>query len=131
MRRADWQIQLSEFARTHARMPFEWGRNDCCLFTVDAVQAMTGIDHAARFRGYSTALAAARVVEQQGGIRQLAIDAWGPPVSPLLAGVGDVVMVINEDRELLAVCNGATAIGPGPEGLAVMDMAAAVAAWKI
>lgn len=131
MRRADWQMQLAAFARTHARMPFEWGRNDCCLFTVDAVQAMTGIDHAARFRGYSTALAAARVVEQHGGIRQLAIHAWGAPVSPLLAGVGDVVLVINEGRELLAVCNGTTAIGPGPDGLAVMDMDAAIAAWKI
>ncbi|WP_183024386.1 DUF6950 family protein [Variovorax sp. UMC13] len=131
MRRADWQLRLAEFAKKRVSMPFEWGRNDCCLFTVDAVLAMTGVDYAARFRGYSTALAAARVVEQQGGIRQLAVDAWGAPVSPLLAGVGDVVLVINESRELLAVCNGTTAIGPGPDGLAVMDMSAAIAAWKI
>lgn len=131
MRRADWQIQLSVFAQAHAHMPFEWGRNDCCMFTVDAVLAMTGVDHGAQFRGYSTAFAAARVVEQQGGIRQLAIDAWGEPVSPLRAGVGDVVLVINEGREVLAVCNGTTAIGPGPDGIAVMNMSAATAAWKI
>lgn len=131
MRRADWQLRLSAFVRSRAGMPFEWGRNDCCLFTVDAVQAVTGTDHAAGFRGYTTVLGAARIVERQGGIRQLAIDAWGEPVSPLRAGVGDAVLVINEGRELLAVCNGTTAIGPGPEGIAVMDMSAAVAAWKI
>lgn len=131
MRRADWQSRLAAFVQARAHMPFAWGRNDCCLFTVDAVQAMTGIDHASRFRGYSTALGAARVVERQGGIRQLAIDAWGEPVPALRAGVGDVVLVVNEGRELLAVCNGTTAIGPGPDGIAVMGVDAAVAAWKI
>ena len=131
MRRVDWQVCLAEFANKRLTMPFEWGRNDCCLFTVDAVLAMTGVDHAEKFRGYSTALAAARIVEKQGGILQLAIDAWGASVSPLRAGVGDVVLVINEGRELLAVCNGTTAIGPGPDGIAVMDMNAAIAAWKI
>lgn len=131
MRRRDWQLRLAEFAKERASMPFEWGRNDCCLFTVDAVAAITGVDHAARFRGYSTALAAARVVEEQGGVRQLAIDAWGPSVAPAFATVGDVVLMQNEGRELLAICNGTNAIGPGPERMDVMDMSNALAAWKI
>jgi hypothetical protein len=131
MRCADWQMRLADFAKSRASMPFEWGRNDCCLFTVDAGLAMTGVDHAAPFRGYTTALGAARVVERNGGIRQLATDAWGEPVMPLMAGVGDAVLLLNEGRELLAICNGTSALGPGPDGVAVMDMGAAIAVWKI
>lgn len=31
-------------------VPFAWGSNDCRLFAADAVQAMTGVDHAAELR---------------------------------------------------------------------------------
>lgn len=34
-------------------MPFTWGANDCALFVADAVEAMTGVDIAEDFRGYS------------------------------------------------------------------------------
>jgi len=131
MRRADWQMRLADFLKSRATAAFEWGRNDCCLFTVDAIEVMTGVDHAARFRGYTTALGAARVVQQEGGIRQLATDAWGSPVDPLMAAAGDAVLMLNEGRELLAICNGTNALGPGPDGIAVMDMTNALAAWKI
>lgn len=131
MRKQDWQARFAAFGKERASMPFEWGRNDCCLFTVDAVLAMTGIDHGAEFRGYRTALAAERILAERGGVRQLAIDAWGEPVSPLMAGVGDVVLVVNEGRELLAICNGTNVLSAGPTGIAVMGMDAAIAAWKI
>lgn len=131
MRRADWQARLAEFARERSAMPFEWGRNDCCLFTVDAVHAMTGKDHAISFRGYDTALGAERLLKANGGVRGLATGAWGEPVAPAYASVGDPVLMLNEGRELLAVCNGTGAIAAGADGVAVLDMTAALAAWKI
>lgn len=131
MRLTDWQLRLSEFAKERAAMPFEWGRNDCCLFTVDAVLAMTGIDHGAAFRGYETALEAERLLQLHGGVRQLATDAWGQPVRPAFAAVGDPVLMLNDGRELLAICNGTNAIGAGPDGIAVLHMDDALAAWKI
>lgn len=112
-------------------MPFEWGRNDCCLFAADAVLAMTGEDPAASLRGYSSALAAQRLIDEAGGLQALASQALGEPVSQLMAGVGDVVLLTNEGRELLAICNGINAVAPGPDGMVVLDMAAALAAWKI
>lgn len=112
-------------------MPFEWGRNDCCLFTVDAVLAMTGVDHGAAFRGYDSALGAERLLNANGGVRGLATAAWGAPVSPPFAAIGDPVLMLNEGRELLAVCNGTGAIAAGPDGTVVLDMSAALAAWKI
>ena len=112
-------------------MPFQWGRNDCCLFTVDAVLAMTGVDHGAAFRGYSTPKGAERLLKEHGGVKQLATDAWGEPFSPVYAAVGDPVLVLNDGRELLAICNGTNAIAAGPTGLVAIEMTAALAAWKI
>ena len=131
MRRLDWQERFAAFGKERAAMPFEWGRNDCCLFAADAVLAMTGEDPAASLRGYSSALAAQRLIDEAGGLQALASQALGEPVSQLMAGVGDVVLLTNEGRELLAICNGINAVAPGPDGMVVLDMAAALAAWKI
>jgi hypothetical protein len=128
----DWQQRFSEFAAERRSMPFEWGRNDCCLFAADAVLAIAGTDPAADLRGrYSDALGAMRLVEDQGGLRAIAFTALGEAVSPLMAGVGDVVLITNEGRELLAICNGVDAIGPGLDGMVALSMAAAIAAWKV
>lgn len=131
MRRIDWQLRLAEFVEARASMPFVWGQNDCCLFAADCVLAMTGHDPAAPLRGYSTALAAQRLIDEAGGLRELATRFLGEPVSPLMAGVGDVLLLVNEGRELLAICNGTCAIGPGGEGMAVLGIESAMAAWKI
>ncbi|WP_261803452.1 DUF6950 family protein [Variovorax sp. PAMC26660] len=48
-----------------------------------------------------------------------------------MAAVGDVVLLLNEGRELLGVCNGAIAIGPGENGRLALQMSAAIVAWKI
>lgn len=128
----NWQTTFAEFAAARASMPFVWGSNDCCLFAVDAVLAMTGKDHGVGWRGtYTTAAGAVRRVAKHGGLSQIATDALGEPVSPLMAGVGDVVLCINAGRELLAICNGGTALAPGERGMEVLGMDAAIAAWRV
>lgn len=124
-------MRFAEFARSRASMPFEWGKNDCCLFAADCVAAMTDVDPAAEMRGYSTALAANRLVHAEGGLQAMATRFLGVPVSPKFAAVGDVVLLENEGRQLLGVCNGTSVVGPGPDGLAVLSMEAAAAAWKV
>lgn len=131
MRRHDWQIRFSDFVQTRARLPFTWGSNDCCLFAADAVEAITGIDHAAALRGYDSAVSAQRLIEARGGIRQIAIDALGVEIAPEFAAVGDLVLLENAGRELLAVCNGTCALAPGEDGMAVLNMTAALAAWRV
>jgi hypothetical protein len=131
MRRHDWQMRLAAFAKERAAMPFEWGKNDCCLFAADAVLAMTGTDPAESLRGYASALAAQRLVDEAGGLRELVSQFLGGPVSPLMAAVGDVVLLENEGRDLLGICNGTNAVGPGEKGMAVLGMESALAAWKV
>lgn len=132
MRRRDWQQRFAAFGIERRGVPFAWGSNDCCLFAADAVLALTGVDPAQELRGaYDDAARAMRLVEDRGGLHAIACAALGQPVIPAMATVGDVVLVVNADRELLAICNGVNAIGPGKDGIAVMGMEAALAAWKV
>lgn len=123
--------------RLHAQIeaaratPFAWGRHDCCLFAADCVLALTGVDHAAAWRGtYTDAVGAQRVLMRQGGLRGLAGRA-GAPIAPLAARVGDVGIVTHAGRELLAVCAGEVWVCPGLTGLAAQPLDAALAAWRI
>jgi len=112
-------------------MPFSWGSNDCCSFAAAGVKALTGLDPMAPVAPYDDALGAARLIEEGGGLRHLADEMLGRSVSPLMAAVGDVILLMNEGREILGICNGTNILAPGKDGIATLDMTAAIAAWKI
>lgn len=131
MRLPDWQGRFSDFGKARASMPFEWGPNDCCSFAAASVEALTGVNPMADAEAYSTALAAARIVDEAGGMEALASAYLGPAVSSRMAGVGDVVLVINASREMLGVCNGVNVMAPGELGMVALGMESALAAWKI
>lgn len=137
VRLPDWQTRWAALCADRAATPFEWGRHDCCLWAADAVQAITGFDFASAWRGqYATAPQALRLLAELGGLRAVAGAALGAEVSPLWATVGDVVLIEQphadaSQRQLLAVCNGTSAVAPGPDGLVAFGMGAAVAAWKV
>jgi hypothetical protein len=61
----------------------------------------------------------------------VARKALGEQIHPALAAVGDVVLLAQEGRELLAVCNGTEALCAAPTGLAPVPMRQALAAWKV
>lgn len=131
MRRYDWQIQFAEFVRERLSMPFAWGSNDCCTFAASAIEAITGINPMADVTPYDSEMAAARLILRAGDLQALASQFLGAPLPPLMAAVGDVVLVMNAGRELLAVCNGGTALAPGALGIEVVGMESAVAAWRV
>lgn len=131
MRLNDWQQRYSDFVALRMSAPFVWGSNDCCLFAADCVKAMTGVEHAKELRGYETALQAARIIEDAGGLSAIATAALGPSVTPAYAAVGDVVLIENADREMLAICNGVNVIAPGESGIVALGMESALAVWKV
>ena len=131
MRRIDWQERFYAFTKARSRMAFVWGLNDCCTFAADAVEALTGVNPMCGFEAYQTEAAAARVVHRAGGLDALATSRLGQPVSPAFAAVGDVVLVENEGRQMLTVCNGTSVIAPGEFGMVALGMESALAAWKI
>jgi hypothetical protein len=60
----DWPERLEKFlAQSKDKASLEWGSFDCCLFSCDAVLAITGVDLAADFRGeYSSEMGAAKLL---------------------------------------------------------------------
>jgi len=139
MRLPDWQLRFSAFAQDRASAPFRWGHNDCCRFSAAAVEALTGVNPMASFEPYGTKSKESRQalrrtlrqLDRAGGLQGIASHFLGAPVAPLLAGVGDVVLVMNAGREMLGVCNGVNVLAPGEAGIVSLGMDAAIAAWKI
>lgn len=131
MRLTDWQTRFSDFGKARASMPFAWGSNDCCSFVAAAVEALTGRNPMAGVDPYASEIGAAKLIARAGGLKALASQYLGEPVSPLMAGVGDVVLVNNEGREMLGVCNGVNVMAPGEVGMVALSMGAALAAWKV
>lgn len=128
----NWQSLLSEFFRERKYMPFQWGTNDCCIFAADAVLVQTGIDLAAEMRGtYADPMAAARVLAPMGGVRGVAVGLLGEPLAPRMARVGDVCLAENMGRQLLMVCGGLVAIGPGETGTVRVPMQQVQECWRI
>ena len=61
-RRADWRPRLTEYLARVAGARFRPGQHDCALFAAGAVEAMTGHDPAAEWRGTYRTLEEGRVV---------------------------------------------------------------------
>ena len=130
-RKPNWQSLLDELIRDRASRPFEYGTNDCCLFACDCVEAVTGHDPGADLRGtYTAEQGAQALVERLGGVAAIAADRAGEEIGPLLAQVGDVVLVQFGGRDTLAVCLGTRAAAPGPTGLVMLPMRCAQRAWR-
>lgn len=116
-RRPYWATrELERFLILRAHALFKWGSNDCALFVADAVEAMTGVDIAADFRGYTdepgawqairavtgaapgatvTVEQAAEYCAQKYGLEELEF--------PLKAQRGDIVSLEDAGRVILAL----------------------------
>lgn len=111
----DWPTRLYDFLEEVREQPFAWGSRDCALTACDWIKALTGIDPAADLRGtYSTALGAARVMKERGGLEQIARDAcamhrW-PEVRPAFARRGDITLYDTDSGPALGVCDGAKSV---------------------
>ena len=53
-RRPGWEARLNAVIVGHMRAPFAWGQTDCATFTAAAIEALSGVDIIAPFRGYTS-----------------------------------------------------------------------------
>ena len=115
------------------RTPYAWGQHDCALFAAGAVEAMTGIDFAAEFRGkYEDEDGARRLLTSLGcgDVGDLA-SRYLPEITPAEARRGDVVMIEGQLGPFLAVVDGRTAVGPSARGLTHTPVELATRAWGV
>ena len=137
-RYSDWHGRLDKFLIANRTTPFAWGTWDCSLWVASAIEAMTGVDIAADYRGtYSTQTGAAKVciaacgkpdiasmaefVAQQNGMKE---------VPPLMAQRGDMVLTTQQCMGIVALTGHQVMVIP-ESGFQLVDLAEIVRAWRV
>lgn len=114
-RKEHWEVLLNDYFDSLFGVAVHvWGKMDCALFSAGAVEAMTGVDLMAEFRGRYSDEAGAMAVIRKAGYPNLAalLDSRLPMQSRPFARRGDLVM----DRAgNLAVVWGEVALAIGEE----------------
>lgn len=135
MRYPDWPSRLFTFIESRRSTPFAWGSNDCMMFTADMVLAITGVDHAADFRGtYSTPEEARAIIEQLTGANDVVgiIDTLFKRVPVLQARRGDLVASTMQERgATIGVCAGGGCYFVGENGLVQHPLQSCITAWRV
>lgn len=129
MRLENWQSKLSSHLRTVGA--FEWGTNDCCMFAVNCVKVITGVDHGKEYRGYKSALGASRRLDRCGGVEGIATTELGAPKPLKQAKRGDVVLVKTGNDVALGVSVGDKIAVVGENGLMFLPFADGIKAWSV
>ncbi|RWR25420.1 hypothetical protein D2T29_22065 [Sinirhodobacter populi] len=137
MRRLDdWKSRLSAYVLACGTRTLEFGVFDCSLFGADGVEAVTGVDIAADFRGrYTTFKGGLRVVRKAGFADHLAVfdHFLGPRIRWMAATAGDLAAVTGEDGSpAVGIVQGANIYVLAPAGgLTLAPLDAALMAWRV
>lgn len=133
MRLHDWPERLSKTIAAARGTPFAYGRHDCCIFAADCVEALTGIDLAADWRGkYDDEIGGMKLAGVRS-LEQLA-SRYFAAVHPAYAHRGDLALApVGETAEtrqamMLFVVDGSFLRGPAD---AVIGRHLAVKAWRV
>ncbi|ARC35930.1 hypothetical protein A6J80_05615 [Paracoccus yeei] len=104
----DWQARLHAWLGQIDGRPVRPGRHDCCLFGASAVEAQTGVDLAAPWRGrYTTMAGGRRVLRKAGYADHIALMAAHlPEVHPAYACEGDLAVVPTPEGPAVGVFQG-------------------------
>lgn len=131
----DWQERLRVVFLEWEHRPFKWGETDCACFASACVQAITGRDPLATYRGeYSCRLTALARFSLRGhrnladAITAALEPVGGQPIDPRFAMVGDVGLTADK-----VICvrmpRGFVARAEGGYAAAAVEQAWAVA-WE-
>lgn len=131
-----WEDRLDAAIEEARRRPFEWGVHDCALFAAGIVEALTGFDCCAEWRGgYAGEAEAAQVVRASGGLSAMVTAVLGQPILIAFAQRGDVVMIeVGPSAEwegALGVCVGDKAAVATASGLRFAPRAMWLHAWRV
>lgn len=131
-RHPDWRGRLARYVSGVVRARFRPGTHDCAMFAAGAIEAMTGEDMAAEFRGYRTleegraALAAAGF----GGMGDV-VAARLTEVSPQFAQVGDLAILEEKGEEAFGIVQGPFIYVLRVEGLGLVPVSRARRVFRV
>jgi len=133
----DWPARLVGVIDAAAGKPFAWGQHDCCLFACDCIEAMTGVDPAAPFRGqYQSRVGAYRALKEYAGTLEdvahaIAAEKGMRPIRQGEAGRGDLALLESQLGDVLGVHCGGVIYAAAPNGLARAPVYHARLHWAV
>lgn len=130
-RKSDWQSALRSYLAASARRPFVYGRHDCATFVGGAVEAMTGTDPVAAYRGrYTTARGALRVTRRAGFASHIDYFAtlFADTARP---GPGDIAVVEGEDGPAVGIVQGTSIYAVGWAGMGILPLNMRLRAFEV
>jgi hypothetical protein len=132
MRVPDWKERLYAAIDAAREREAQFGVHDCLQFPAFCIEAITGVNPAAQFGEYRTEEGAAKLMAQFGGVSGILTHAFGEPVAPNQARVGDAVTLTFDGLETGGVCNGTTIVFCAkPRGLGFLSREMIQKAWLI
>lgn len=129
-----WQARLVAYLAATARAEFSLGLMDCALHGASALEAMTGVDLAAPYRGRYTTF--------RGGLRVLRKDGYADHIALATAHLrtreagqtarpGDLAVVETDEGPALGVVQGQSIYLRAPSGLALLPVAQATTVFEV
>lgn len=133
MRLSNWPSALSVFVESRRRAPFEWGVNDCAIFTADAVMAITGVDYAAEYRGqYHTYEESKELLNRNGYDGMVSVlEKIFNATDPNHIKRGDIAIFTGRYGLTMGICTGNHIVSPGECGIELIPMSAAEKGWAV
>jgi hypothetical protein len=113
--------------------PHAWGSHDCALFAADLVNAQTGHDFAAGFRGRYSDEEGAWAILKALGHRDLAdlVDTLLTRRTAMRPQRGDVVLHPGLKGDFLAIVWNGGIVAPGPDRLLLRPLRVPVVCWEV
>lgn len=128
-RHADWQHRLDSYIAASVATPFDWTTHNCTTFAAGWVHEATGRTLDVPIT--KTAAAATRTVAKLGGLLADARRQLGEELQGTFAQCGDVVLLTLANTKAFGVCLGPVCAAQGIDGLVMVPITQAEAAWRV
>lgn len=133
-RKEGWDLRLEDVIARYRAEPFDWQRHNCVTFASEVVLAVTGTSAVAfpADAHPATAQEAVRTLAPLGGLEAAVSSVLGEPLKDWRAcRRGDLALIENQERPVLAACTGRTLCAPGLEVLVHVRLNAALKVWLV
>lgn len=111
-------------------MPFEWGPNDCCSFSIYAVEAFTGT--LVMPVTWDSEDSAYEAIDAAGGVEAKCTEMFGTPShNPLSIRRGDIALCKHNNMQSIMICTGQSVCGPALDRLGFFPLKRIEMHWKI
>jgi hypothetical protein len=133
MRYWDWVARLNEAVSAASKRPFDYGSENCGLFAAQCIDAICEDSHRAEeLRTHLGSVeAAARFLNDEGGIEAAVTARLGTPLTWPNARRGDVCLMPTQDGPGLGVCVGDTVAMMSPSGVSHLRIDKALRVWRV